>query len=442
MAMILGALAVAGASFALAGLGSSSGTDVQASPSAAVDLPADAPTSDTRPLAQVDAAIATWTANLAAEPKDFIAAVNLGELYLARTRISGDAADIDRATDAADRALDADPGLAAARLLRAQAAHAAHDFAAAEADALVVLDAVPDAPEALAALGDARFELGRYTEAADTYARLDERADGPAIDARLARLAAMTGRLDDARVLAASATRAATDEDVAPATLAWYHGLEAALAFQAGDLAAAEAAWRAAVVAWDGSAAAHAGLGRTLAAIDDLRGARLSLERAVVIQPQPDSLRLLAEVQDLLGDSGAAATTRATFVAVAELGGHDRQLALFLADRGEEPERAVRLARTDLALRGDVHAHDTLAWALLSAGRPAEADLEMRAARSAGTEDSLLDYHAGMIALALGRDADARDMLTDALERHPGFDLVGAERARQALAMLDGSAGR
>lgn len=406
-------------------------------PAASLALPADAEAGDRRPLVQVDAAIAVWTANLAAEPADFIAAIHLGELYLARTRITGDAADIKRAMQAADRALDIDATLLAARLIRAQAAHAAHDFAGAEADALAVLETAPDAPEALAVLGDARLELGAYEAAAATYARLDELADGPPVVARLARQAAVTGRLDEARDLAASATDLATAGDRAPAELAWYHGLEASLAFQSGDLFDAESSWRQALELWDGSAAAHAGLGRTLAAVGRLDDARSSLERAVAIQPQPDTLRLLADILDRAGEADAAEATRVTFVSVAELLRQNRPISLFLADRGEDPERAVALAQADLAIRRDVYAHDTLAWALLAAGRAAEADVEMRAALAIGTESALLDYHAGMIAAALGRDDEARRFLSSALARNPGFDLVQADVARDTLEALD-----
>lgn len=437
LALVTVAVAIALASFGVALLGApmrptAPRTDAPAS----LNLPADVG-ADRRPLAEVDGAIAAWSANLEAEPRDFISAVNLAELYLARLRITGDVADVARATEAAERALAVDAALAPALLLRAQAAHARHDFAAAESGALEVLEQAPDAPEALAVLGDARLELGAYELAATTYARLDELADGPAVDARFARLAAVTGRLDQARAMATAATREARAAGAPPTLLAWYHGLEAALAFQAGDLGAAEARWRSALAAWDGSAAAHAGLGRTLAATGDLVAARAALERAVEIQPMPEALAQLVELQERAGDMEAAATTRTTFLAVAELGGLNRQLSRFLADRGDDPERAVRLARADLARRNDVYAHDTLAWALLAAGRPAEADGHMQLARAHATEDAVLDYHAGMIAVALGRDDEARRLLSAALERNPGFDLLQADRAHATLAALD-----
>lgn len=389
------------------------------------------------PLAEIDRSLAAWSANLAAEPNDFISAIHLGELSLARLRLSADPADARRARAAADRALEAHPGLLAGLLLRAQAAHAAHDFAAAEADASAVLRLEPDAPEALAVLADAQLELGAYEASRATLSRLVSVAAGPAVDARRARRAALTGDLAEARTLA-SVARAAAELDPAgsPTTVSWYHVLESALAFQAGAIGDAEAAARAALEAWPGSAVARYALARALAARGELDAAAAELEAVVAMQPLPDALLLLAGLHERAGDTEAAAAAADALRALGSLGSADRQLARYLADRGEDPARAVGLARRDLERRADVHAHDTLAWALLAAGDAHGADAAMALARAAGTEDAMLDYHAGMIAAALGREGEARALLLGALERNPGFDPIGAERARQTLREL------
>ena len=95
----------------------------------------------------------------------------------------------------------------------------------------------------------------------------------------------------------------------------------------------------------------------------------------------------------------------ATVEAIAQLAGeagsvYDRGLSLYLSDHGLEPERAVSLARDELAIRPDVYGYDTLAWALLNAGDAAGADAPMQSALAAGTKDARLWYHAGLIALA------------------------------------------
>ena len=96
----------------------------------------------------------------------------------------------------------------------------------------------------------------------------------------------------------------------------------------------------------------------------------------------------------------------------------------------------MSLAEADLAARQDIHAWDAYAWALHAAGRHPEADEAIQNARVEGTEESLLDYHAGMIAAALGRTDEARDLLRAALDRNPAFDPIGAMRARETLVEL------
>ena len=59
-----------------------------------------------------------------------------------------------------------------------------------------------------------------------------------------------------------------------------------------------------------------------------------------------------------------------------------------------------------------------------------------RRRNGSGTRDPLIAYHAGVIAAALGREDDARDLLTTALALDPGFSATGAADARRRLANL------
>jgi tetratricopeptide (TPR) repeat protein len=393
-----------------------------------------------QPLADIDRAIAVWTANLDRDGADFIAAIRLGELYLGRARITSDPADLDRALEAASQARAANPGLAAAGLLDAQVRLAQHDFhgALGAADALLAAD--PSSGAALAVRGDALVELGDYAAAADAYASIPTDIAGPAVTARLARLESLTGNLDEARLLAsAAAADAVGDPDRLATEIAWYRTLEGSLAFQAGDLPAAAEAYETAIDAWPGSAAALAGLGRTRAAIGDVDAAIDAYRRSVAIVPSIDALAALGDLLTLAGRTDEAAVPYAQVDAVAELAGglNDRQLAIFLANHETGADRAVEIASADLERRADVYAHDAFAWALYADGRLEEASRAIASAREAGTEDALLDYHDGMIAAALGRDDEARTLLERALGRNPGFDPLQAARARATLAELE-----
>lgn len=416
-----------------------------ASPPVASTSQVGAPTAEIeplQPLADIDRAIRTWTANLDRDDADFIAATQLAELYLGRARLTADPADLGRALDASERALEADPDLAAAHVLLAQVRLAQHDFDAARREAQSILVTHPALPQALATLGDAELELGLYDAATETYDRLAATASGPAVLARQARLSSLIGDLAGARRLAADALAAARgDAGTPPTELAWYHTLTASLALQSGDITAAGAAYAAAIESWPGSAAALAGMARVRAAEGANDEAIELYQRSVAAVP---NLEAVAALGDLLAAAGRAdeaeaayAQVRAVATLAADSGVADRQWALFLANHGEELAQAVEVAAADLERRSDVYAHDAYAWALFTAGRLAEADAAMRNARAIGTEDALLDYHAGMISAALGRGDEARLLLEAALDRNPAFDPQQAPRAVATLATLE-----
>ena len=395
----------------------------------------------TADLERIGGAIATWTANLERDPADFIAAVNLSGLYLSRANLTASAADFDRALSAVDQALETDPSLLGARIVRARVLFASHDFTGAEQAASDLLTDEAARPAALAILGDARLELGDYAAAAEAYDDISGPMTAPLL-ARQARLAAVTGELTRARELAADAqTLAATDPDTTAADRSFYHLLIGALAHQAGDLNGSLAAYAAALDALPGSPQALVGLGRAQASSGDLEAGIASLERAVAIRPEPDSLAALGDLLTVAGRPADAETRYAQVRGIAaierEAGLFSRSIVLFLADHGEDPSEAVALAEAELAVRKDAHGWDAYAWALFAAGRNDEADAAIDEARAPGTEDALLDYHAGMIAAAVDRPDEAAALLRAALDRDGALGPLQADRAADALANLE-----
>lgn len=388
-------------------------------------------------LDRIGGAIGTWTANLQRDPADFIAAVNLSGLYLARANLTASADDYDRALRAADQALETDPSLLGARIMRARVLFASHDFTGAEGAARDLLAVEEARPAALAILGDAQLELGDYEGATEAYAGIAGPVTAPLL-ARQARLAAMTGALDDARTLAADALAEAQDDpDTSAADRSFYQLLTGALARQAGDVDASLAAYRAAVEAFPGSPQALVGLGRAQAAAGDLESAIASVELAVAVRPEPDALATLGDVLGLAGRSTDSATRYEQVRGIAaieqEAGLFSRSIVLFLADHGESVDKAVAIAEGELAVRTDVYGWDAYAWALFAAGRYAEADTAIAEARAQGTEDALLDYHAGMIAAALDRPDEAAALLGAALDRRGALGQLQAARAAETL---------
>lgn len=388
-------------------------------------------------LDRIGEAIGTWTANLERDPADFIAAVNLSGLYLARANLTASTDDYDRALRAVDQALETDASLLGARIMRARVLFASHDFTGAARAAGDLLTSDEARPAALAILGDARLELGDYDGAAEAYADISGPVTAPLL-ARRARLAAMTGSLDGARELAADALAAAQDDpDTSAADRSFYQLLTGALARQAGDVDASVAAYQAALEAFPGSPQALLGLGRAQAAAGDLEPAIASIELAVAVRPEPEALATLGDLLGLAGRASESATRYEQVRGIAaierEAGRFSRPIVLFLADHGEAVDDAVAMAEAELAVRTDVHGWDAYAWALFAAGRYAEADTAIAEARAQGTEDALLDYHAGMIAAALDRPDEAAALLRAALDRRGALGPLQAARAAETL---------
>ena len=258
-------------------------------------------------------------------------------------------------------------------------------------------------------------------------------AGGAASDIRRSRLAFIEGRGDAAVQAARDAVQHAIDEGAEGAGLAFYQTTLGDLLAATGHPDDAVAAYQAAVAVRPGWPAALVGLGRHAFAAGHLDTAIADYDQAIATIPLPEFLARRADLHTIrgaAGDAQAAADDLATVEAIAKLAGdaanvYDRTLVLYLADHGLDPARAVRMAESELAVRKDVYGYDAYAWALLTAGRVADAHAAADQALAAGTRDPRMLYHAGMIALADGRPADAKTYLSDALALDPGFDPRG-----------------
>lgn len=392
-------------------------------------------------LGQIDQAIGVWSANLARDDADFVSATNLADLYYSRARLTGNVDDYSRASEAVGLSLKAYPEAVGAQQLRAQLLFATHDFQGALASARAIVAAHPDQLAALATTADAQLELGQYPDAAHTLAALAVQSPGAAITARQAHLAALLGNNALASTLAQRSISEVTAAGGTPTDRSWYEYLAGYLAFQAGDLVSAERQFRAAIGDWPGSYLATAGLARTRAAQGASDEAITLYQKAIAIVPQPEFLAALGDLYALRGDATLASAQYDLVRAIAHLASlqaqvYNRQLVLFDANHGQDLPNALTLAGRELATRHDVYGWDAYAWALYANGRYADAEVAMRSARAQHTVDPLFDYHAGMIAAALGHNSDARQLLSVALATNPGFDPLQASRARHELAVL------
>ena len=395
-------------------------------------------------LDRIKADIAFWSARVARNRDDFVSSNRWGvsEIELART--TGDLTAFLRAEAAFDTTLLRDQANAAALGYKGSVLVSLHRFGQAAALARTVLAQRPNDPVALATLGDASLELGDLAAARTAYTRVNALNSSAATLVRLGHLAFISGDTATARRAAGAAVVAADAEGAEGERAAFYRYQLADVLISTGDLPDATAAYAEAVRADPGSFLAHSGLARALTGAGDLTGAIRELSAAIAIVPQPEFLARRGDLYTLRGQSGDARLATADYATVeviARLAGeaasvYDRTLSLYLANHGLDPARAVRLAATELTIRRDVYGYDAYAWALLAAGRPAEANTAMATALAFGTRDAKLLYHAGMIATALGQKDLARGLLADALRLDSTFDPLQASRARQTLAGL------
>jgi tetratricopeptide (TPR) repeat protein len=395
-------------------------------------------------LTRVRADVDFWAAKLQADPANIVAAVQLSQSDVALARMTGDVARYVAAETAVDAALEAQPGYLPAKAARATILVSLHQFPAARDLALEVLATSPEDPTALGALGDARLELGDLAGAATAYHELAQVADGSASRIRAARLAFITGDPAGAIAAARSAVRAASDEGLEGDALAFNDATLGDLLLSTGDADGARAAFTGGLAARPDHPASLVGIARLDAFGGRLDDAIAGLDAAIAAIPQPDWLARRADLLDRRGGPGDAAKAsddRSTIEAIARLAGaagsvYDRVRVLYLSDHGLQPDLAVRLATDEVAIRPDIYGYDALAWALVNAGRPADALAPARQSLTAGTQDPKLWYHAGVIEAANGDTAAAREHLTKALALGPALDPVARDRAAAVLATL------
>jgi tetratricopeptide (TPR) repeat protein len=453
IAVLVAAVVVAGASYVIGPLldrrpGSQAVRPAAGVPAVALDEEASiaGPAPDAggdASIAQLTKAIGTWSTNVRTNPKDFISATNLALVYHARGRLTANLDDYRRALDAARLAERVHAGDQAARAVEATVQAGLHDFAGALATASALYAEDPAQVGALATIGDAQLELGRYGEAGASYGRLAVMAPGRAVEARLARLAFVTG--DPARAL--TLARRARDEavaqaiaegDSAAADLVFYHYQLAELARLTGDAGVARSEYHAALHLRPDDLAALVGLARIEAYEGNTASAVGLLRRAASIAPQPETLGLLGDLAAQNGDAAEADRQYATVRAIrrlSELAGsvYDRQLIAFELDHGGASNELLDHAKAALAARPDAYGHDVVAWALYRLGRFDAAGLEISVALANGSRDPRLLAHAGAIALAGGDPATGRALLRQALAAGPGLDPLQVAEARQVL---------
>jgi tetratricopeptide (TPR) repeat protein len=262
-------------------------------------------------------------------------------------------------------------------------------------------------------LGDALMEQGKLNDAVEAYQRMMNLKPDLRAYARAAHMRWLKGDLSGAIEAMQLAVGAASPQDAESA--AWVNTRLAFYEFQAGRVNEAEQLCAFALSLQSNYAPTLLLRGKMLLAKNRLREAVDALQTAAKLNPLPEFQWTLAEALRAAGRENEASGIE---MQLRQHGATSdpRTLALFLATRHESPETALRLARAELASRGDVFTHDALAWSLAAAGNSSEAQSEMQRVLAEGTEDARLFFHAAIIASRASRPAEAERWLLKANE--------------------------
>jgi tetratricopeptide (TPR) repeat protein len=346
------------------------------------------------------------------------AAEQLGYRFISRARLSNDAGFYRVAEQAAACLESYQPDDPSALLLRGHILHQLHKFGEAEAIARRLVNTREFVLD-FGLLGDALMEQGRLAEAADAYQKMIDLKPFYQSYTRAAHLRWLKGDLNGAVRLMSSAVTAASPRD--PESIAWGYSRLAAYELQRGRLDTAEQMAVASLQSVTDYASALLVKGRIRLARKKYREAVELVEQAARLNPLPDYQWALADALRAAGRPDQAAAAEQSLL---QDGAADdpRTLALYLATRLAHTEigpegrhdtrtgdgqRAVDLARQELAIRGDIFTLDALAWALVNIGEVHEASALIERALAEGTADARLFLHASVIAAADGRPADA-----------------------------------
>jgi tetratricopeptide (TPR) repeat protein len=375
---------------------------------------------------------------------DMMSSRELSEQYLQRYRERGDIGDVLRAENMAKRSLQAQPhGNAGAEVMLGSVYLTLHRFKESLAITREIeRDGLENDRDMKVREASLDLELGNY---AATKRILDALPPGPLYDISyltlLSRYQELTGHLAQARETIEKPTALENSIFEAPAqTRAWFYFRKGELAFEAGDNDEAIADENEALAIFPNYSEANRLKAKFSCALKRWQACLDAATAAANVVPYPETLGYEADAERALGDNEGARRTDDLIVTIEKIGNaqhiSDRLLAIYYSEHGLRRDDAYAIAKRELAVRDDIFTEDTLAWAAAADGRWDEARVASRKAMRFDTENSLLQYHAGMIALHFGDTAQAKERFAKALALNPNFHQVYADDARAQLARL------
>ena len=368
---------------------------------------------------------------VASDPLDSVAQNRLSFEYVNAMRESGDLDYLPRAEKAARASLESVPAARNPGGVSALAAvlYESHRFKEALQLAKQAVSIDPRDQIAALLIGDAQFELGDYAAAEQTYMKLASGRAGDHVTTRLARLADVHGKTDDAIALLMPLV------DTKDESLRLRVRLQLGeLQFARGDFKQARTHLEAAQQLQPGSYVVEEHLAELHAAEGRFADAE-KLYRSVLDRvPRPEFMQALGDLYQLMERPTAAREwherAKATYLQSSKGGNAHfyHHLTSFFCDSSPDPAQALHWAREDLKVRDSVFAYDGLAWALYKNGQYQAAAAAMDRALATGTHSAHLLFHGGTIYSNAGRIAQGRKLLQQALAINPRYNTFHVHR--------------
>ena len=383
--------------------------------------------------------ITNLQARVRAVPKDWRASANLGLAYVQQARITADPSYYPKAQGILQASLDVNSDQNYAAMVgMASLAAARHDFSGALrwGERAKAIDAYNG--NVYGVIGDAQIELGHYGDAFATFQTMVNTLPGLSSYSRVSYARELQGDVPGA----IRSMQAAAKISSSPSDAAWAANQLGDLYFNSGRLAKAEAAYRQAAGLDPTFVPAVAGMGKVAWARGDLAGAIRHYTDATQRYPLPDYLIALGDLYTASGDQSAAGQQYAVLHAEEQIFtsngvNMDLEIALFQADHGD-PAAGLTAARSEWGRRHSILVADAYAWALYRTGQYSEAAHYSKKALALGTQNALMEFHAGMIQLKLGNRAAATALLQKAESTNPHFSIMWAPVAAKTLARIGG----
>jgi hypothetical protein len=393
-----------------------------------------------------DKLIAFWEGRVKAHHTgDMLSPRQLAEQYLQRYRERGDIDDVLRAQRMARLSLAAMPrGNIGADVMLASVALTLHNFRLALAETRFIESYDPTDDQMKVREASLDLELGDYAAAARLIRRLKPTSSYGAIpkDTLVARYDELTGNLSEARRLLERATAYQNSQFEVPAqSRAWFYFRSGEMAFEAGDNDAAVAFEKQATAIFPNYVDALRAQARFECALHRWNECLADANASANVIPYPETLGYQVDAERALGDNAAADRTNGLIETVERIGNaqhiSDRLLAIYYSEHGLRAADAYAIAKRELAARDDIFTEDTLAWAAAMDAKWDEARRRSAKALQFDTENSLLQYHGGVIAEHFGEREQAKRRFEKALALNPSFHQTYAADARSRLAALE-----